>query len=255
MKLSELAEAAAVSKETIQYYVREGLLPKPPLRSKRQADYDESYIERIKIIKDLQENHLLPVAVIKRIVKRQKRTTALEREIYRLQREFFTPLDIFLPKAIIGEEDFMEASGLGPKWLAQFEEWKFITPEIRDNEKVYSNSDLIMGRVIMEGEKTGLGPKNGFDPANNKKIIEALRRLIVPFSEHFTETYKDESNKDEFFNKSVLSLEVMGIYFYHLFRKVTHETIMAQFKAMEIKQCKKSGQGKKRKIDSMAADT
>ena len=70
MKLRELISRTGVSKETIQFYLREGVLPKPRKRGKGQADYGENYIELIELIKDLQEKHFLPLAVIKKIIKR-----------------------------------------------------------------------------------------------------------------------------------------------------------------------------------------
>lgn len=58
-----------VSKETVHYYIREGLLPRPPKRGRNIADYNDSYIERIRLIKELQDNYFLPLSVIKKIMK------------------------------------------------------------------------------------------------------------------------------------------------------------------------------------------
>ena len=56
MKIKELVERTKVSKETVHYYIREGLLPKPRKLGRNIADYDERYIDRILLIKEIQDD-------------------------------------------------------------------------------------------------------------------------------------------------------------------------------------------------------
>ena len=74
MKIRDLVERTRVSKETVHYYIREGLLPKPRKRGRNIADYDESYVERIRMIKELQDNYFLPLSLIKNILKLRKKS-------------------------------------------------------------------------------------------------------------------------------------------------------------------------------------
>jgi DNA-binding transcriptional MerR regulator len=68
MKVSELAHRAGVSKETIHFYLREGLLPKPQKVGKNLAFYDETHLSRLLLIKKLQKERYLPLDVIKRVL-------------------------------------------------------------------------------------------------------------------------------------------------------------------------------------------
>jgi DNA-binding transcriptional MerR regulator len=69
MKVSELAERAGVSVATIKYYIREGLLPPPPLKTGRTMGYyDRAYLERLIAIRKLREEHFLPIRVIRTIL-------------------------------------------------------------------------------------------------------------------------------------------------------------------------------------------
>ncbi|MGE5423401.1 MAG: MerR family transcriptional regulator [Ignavibacteriales bacterium] len=68
MKISELAAAAGVTKQTIHYYLREGLLLPPAQSSKNMAYYDSRHLEEIRLIKELQENKFYPLSVIKLIL-------------------------------------------------------------------------------------------------------------------------------------------------------------------------------------------
>lgn len=68
LKIGQMAKKAGVSAPTIKHYVNEGLLPKPVKTSKNMAYYDESCIERIRLIKRIQKERFLPLDVIKRII-------------------------------------------------------------------------------------------------------------------------------------------------------------------------------------------
>jgi DNA-binding transcriptional MerR regulator len=68
MRMAELARASGVSRDTIHYYLREGLLPKPLKSGKTVAYYDDAHLERLQLIRRLREEKYLPVAVIRRLL-------------------------------------------------------------------------------------------------------------------------------------------------------------------------------------------
>jgi len=74
LKMSELAERSGVSAGTIKHYLREGLLgdgDEIVRTSRNMAYYPPEYVERIRLIKRLQEDRFMPLRVIKdRIVER-----------------------------------------------------------------------------------------------------------------------------------------------------------------------------------------
>jgi DNA-binding transcriptional MerR regulator len=66
--MRELERATGVGRETIRYYIREGLLPEPERPGRNVAWYDPSFVERITLIKELQQKRFLPLHVIKTIL-------------------------------------------------------------------------------------------------------------------------------------------------------------------------------------------
>jgi DNA-binding transcriptional MerR regulator len=74
LKMSELAEQSGVSAGTIKHYLREGLLGEGDeivRTSRNMAYYPPEYVERIQLIKRLQEERFMPLRVIKeRILER-----------------------------------------------------------------------------------------------------------------------------------------------------------------------------------------
>ena len=68
LKMSELAERSGVSAGTIKHYLREGLLGEGDeivRTSRNMAYYPPEYVERIRLIKRLQEDRFMPLRVIK----------------------------------------------------------------------------------------------------------------------------------------------------------------------------------------------
>jgi DNA-binding transcriptional MerR regulator len=63
LSLKQLADAAGVTPRTVRYYVSEGLLPSPERGP--QARYDPAHLARLRLIRQLQRNHL-PLAEIRR---------------------------------------------------------------------------------------------------------------------------------------------------------------------------------------------
>src|ERR1700759_4721473 len=79
MRMAELARRSGVARETIHFYLREGLLPRPEKGGVTVAYYGEEHLERLRIIRRLPEEKSLPIAVIRRIL--QSPAAAAERDV------------------------------------------------------------------------------------------------------------------------------------------------------------------------------
>jgi DNA-binding transcriptional MerR regulator len=69
LKMSELAERSGVSAATIKHYLREGLLEGEVKRTSRNmAYYPPDFVERIRLIKRLQEERFMPLKAIREVL-------------------------------------------------------------------------------------------------------------------------------------------------------------------------------------------
>src|SRR3990172_7978658 len=69
LRIGELAERAGVTVATIKYYIREGVLPPPPVKTGRTMGYyDLPYLERLMLVRRLREDHYLPLRVIRAVL-------------------------------------------------------------------------------------------------------------------------------------------------------------------------------------------
>ena len=76
LKISELAERADVPVATVRHYLREGLLPEPVKTSRNMAYYPPEFVERIRLIKRLQEERFMPIRVIKEALLAERTPTS-----------------------------------------------------------------------------------------------------------------------------------------------------------------------------------
>ncbi len=98
LKMSELADRSGVSPGTIRYYLREGLLGggEDIVRTSRNmAYYPPEYVQRIELIKRLQEERFMPLRVIR---------GALEEDPERV-RALIELEDRILERALVSAED------------------------------------------------------------------------------------------------------------------------------------------------------
>src|SRR5215831_8358856 len=65
LRMRDLEKATGVGRETIRFYIREGLLPEPERPGRNVALYDPSVVARVHLIKELQQKRFLPLHVIR----------------------------------------------------------------------------------------------------------------------------------------------------------------------------------------------
>lgn len=68
LRMAELSARSGVPRETIHFYLREGLLPRPRKGGRTVAYYGEEHLERLRTIRRLREEKYLPLAVIRRLL-------------------------------------------------------------------------------------------------------------------------------------------------------------------------------------------
>jgi DNA-binding transcriptional MerR regulator len=236
MKIRQLVKRTGVPKETIHFYIREGLLRKPRKSSVNSAEYNESYVDQIQLIKDLRENYYLPIPEIKKIVKDFRKQSPSDQAISQFYSRFFRPADRLLAKEVIGREAFREATGLGFKWLNQAEQWGVITPENRNGAVIYSSDDVAIGKLMVDMDQLGFGPRDGFDPEDLRYIGEFVRNYVVDI---FTKYYQNNLAKmtsTEYVERASQYHEVISLFFYHLYRKFVREATRSQLESRDAKE-------------------
>jgi DNA-binding transcriptional MerR regulator len=91
VKIAGLSEASGVSVATLKYYLREGLLRPGVATAVNQAEYDESHVRRVRLIRALQDLGNLGLADIGRVL------ASVDDESVRLHDAFGVAQDAMVP--------------------------------------------------------------------------------------------------------------------------------------------------------------
>lgn len=228
MKISDLTKRTGVTKETIHHYIREGLLRKPRKRGKKTAEYGEVYVRQIRLIKEMRDNYFLPLPIIKKILKEHKKQTPSEQSSFQLQSEYLRPIERFFPSEIVGKDAFQEATGLGRYWLDNMETWGIISSSMRDGEPVYSHENVIIGRLLVDMDRLGFGPRDGYDPKGLKPISDFIQSYLTVSTREYLERNAEKLNSPDFKEHSSQFTELMSLFLYHFYRKIVNETVSPQ---------------------------
>jgi DNA-binding transcriptional MerR regulator len=223
MKISELVKDTGVPRETIHFYIREGLLRKPRKTSRNTAAYTKTHRDQILLIKELRDNYFLPIPEIKKVVRQARRQSPADQAVSRFNHRYFRPLDRLLNQEVVGEEAFRMATGIGKKWLDRFADWKIITASARDGEPVYSQDDVIIARLIVDMDRNGFGPSEGYDPESLRRISDFLRGYIRDVQRDYYRSSLERLSSREMVEKGARFNEIMSLFFYHLYRKLVRE--------------------------------
>lgn len=170
LKMSELAEASGVSAGTIKHYLREGLLPEPVRTSRNMAYYPPEFVERIQLIKQLQEERFMPLAAIRRVLEDDpERARALveleDRILERAQRE---------EAARVSRAEVERRYGIPREALERLEELGVLTPSSRG----YGELDVRMLEAISRFRAGGYDERIGFTVYDTLRYKSALEQLV-----------------------------------------------------------------------------
>ena len=233
MKISELVKRTGVPKETIHFYIRQGILRKPRKSSINAAEYNEGYVKQIQLIKELRDNYYLPIPEIKKFVRNFKKQSASDKAISQFHTKFFRPAERLLAEEISGQDEFCRATGLGRKWLKKAEEWGVITPENRNGITVYSVDDVAIGKLMVDMDNLGFGPKDGGNPEDLRHIADFVKNFVVKAFKNYYQNNLEILSSAESVEKGNLFHELISLFFYHIYRKQARLAARDLIKALQ----------------------
>jgi DNA-binding transcriptional MerR regulator len=170
LRMKELAEASGVSAGTIKHYLREGLLPEPVRTSRNMAYYPPEFVERIRLIKQLQEERFMPLKVIRSMLdddpERARALVELE--------------DRILERALQNDQSRVSAAELRRRYdvpqevLDRLAELEILDP----NSRGYGPRDVEIVEAISRFRAGGYDERIGFTVYDTLRYRRALEELV-----------------------------------------------------------------------------
>jgi hypothetical protein len=83
--------------------------------------------------------------------------------------------------------------------------------------------DITLGKLIVEMDSIGLGAIEGFNPEALKHYRDKFREIVILSHKQYIEVALGKLFPEEFSKRVVQGREIMSIFFYHLYRKLSRE--------------------------------
>jgi DNA-binding transcriptional MerR regulator len=174
LKMSELAQRSGVSAGTIKHYLREGLLGDGEgvvRTSRNMAYYPPAYVERITLIKRLQEDRFMPLKVIKGMLDEDP-----DRALALVELE-----DKIIERALeqrdtvrVARREILARYALPANVLTRLEEIGVLTPDRRG----FDADDVAIIEAMVRFRAGGYDESLGFTVYDTLRYREALQPLV-----------------------------------------------------------------------------
>jgi len=191
LRISELAERSGVPVATIRHYLREGLLPEPVKTSRNMAYYPPEFVERIRLIKQLQEERFMPLRVIRDLLEREDAEPERLRAMIELE-------DRILERALAGERERIPAEEVRSRYdlprevLERLAGLGILTPD----SDGYSPSDVRIVEAISRFRAGGYDESLGFTVYDTLRYTRALEPLVAEEVDVLTERLTGDLSAD-----------------------------------------------------------
>ncbi len=174
-KISELARRTGVSVGTIHFYIREGLLPRPTLKTSRNmAYYDSSFVERIRLVRRLQEERRLPLSMVRTIVAESDNDGVPS--LVELEAKAAAAIAAEAD-AMVAERDLLARTGLARADLDAMLDLGVVV-RARSRPPAFSASDAAIVEIVARARTLGLTME--LFPATDLEVyLRSIRALVV----------------------------------------------------------------------------
>ncbi len=174
LKISELAQRSGVSTGTVKHYLREGLLDSgaPVVRTSRNmAYYPPEFVERVRLIKRLQEERFMPLRVIRELLERDPEATAA---LFELEGRILERAIALGDRERMARAEVMEAYPVPANVLDRLAEIGVLTP----SDHGYDPDDLAIIAAIARFRAGGYEEALGFTVYDTLRYRDALAPLV-----------------------------------------------------------------------------
>jgi DNA-binding transcriptional MerR regulator len=226
LRMGDLAEQAGVSPATVKHYLREGLLQSDDdarngieivRTSRNMAYYPPAFVERIRLVRRLQEERFMPLRAIREVLadgpERARDLVGRRDEIIERALSHQGP-------ELTAREDLVAATGVPESALDKFAELR-----VRgDGSRGYDPDEVRIVQAFMRFRDTGFGEELGFTVYDALRYVEALEPLVREETQTFLHRMVDRDVDPERAVELMLSAgdplrELVGAVHGHVLRR------------------------------------
>lgn len=181
MKMKELERETGVGRETIRYYIREGLLPEPERPKRNVATYGQVHVERLKLIRRLQQDRFLPLSIIKTIVEAQAEGQPRGLEAFiGLENSVGPLLSESLSHAPQKLEEVSAQTNISVDDIREFESFGLIVIDGREDGDWLSRRNVRIVELLAESRAAGFDEEASYRP-EHYRIYAQMMDIVTKY--------------------------------------------------------------------------
>lgn len=172
MRMRDLEKASGVSRETIRFYIREGLLPEPDRTHRNSATYSDDHLARLLTIRRLRDERFLPLSVIRSLFEGDQTGW--------LEPQMLPEIDHLLRARLDSEGEWVDATTFvaendgDPDHLANSITAGVITPA--PDGRISPRDQRIL-RLLIDAAKVGFTRERGYMDSGMGRIAAVMHSL------------------------------------------------------------------------------
>jgi hypothetical protein len=101
---------------------------------------------------------------------------------------------------------------------------------------------VAIGKLMVDMERIGFGPKHGHDPEDLRYISDFVREYLVKAFKKYYQNNLEKLTSEDSAQKSSQFHELISLLFYHLYRKFAREAAQRLLNSEQIAHGNHSGQ-------------
>lgn len=162
LKMKGLCDAVSMTRQSVHFYIKEGLIPPGRKRGRNMAFYGQLHIDRLLLIRQLQEERFMPLAAIRALIEGRDHHFSPSQhgwlaEIREVLPEPLRPASTSGAQVVLTEADVLERYGIQRDELQAFYDEGLIAARTDDAGKLHvAASDVWMLELWAEARDSGL---------------------------------------------------------------------------------------------------
>lgn len=180
MRMKQLSAASGLPKGTIQFYIKEGLIPRPYKTHSNMGYYNESHLNAIRLVRELQEKRFLPLSVIKQVVRGGRGGLSVDeiRALTEIDGKLFPNLTENPEVRPVTAKQLSEETGVDLKDIKQMEKIRVLHPIKKGNRTLYGEDDIRLVECFAKMREAGFSEEMGWDGQTFSVYRDFLQRLV-----------------------------------------------------------------------------
>jgi DNA-binding transcriptional MerR regulator len=179
LRMRDLVRQSGLPRETIHFYIQQGLLPEPIKTGRNTALYSLEHLERLGRIRELQEKQFLPLKAIRAVLDESANEdfTPEQEDLVRRVRATLDGWAHAQQRPSVALADFVP-SRVPRGELRELVDAGLVRVHGRGDQGALSEDDAVILECWAQFKEAGLGPDRGVGPAEFRLYDEAMEQLV-----------------------------------------------------------------------------